>query len=120
MVETRGKTVLRIANNEYVPKEESKAGMIHNPFSSNQQEEEQYQPTAEKEIFNRLFLDKEANEKLNPKSKVINPSKRAESEALSRVYKKMVSRGIAELRGNKGYYSLMGYSDAWLAFKSEV
>ena len=48
--------------------------------------------------------------------KVINASKRAESEALSRVYKKMVEHGIAELRGNKGYYSLMGYSDASRAF----
>ncbi|MBU1667600.1 hypothetical protein KKC13_04220 [bacterium] len=32
MVETRGKTVKRIANNVYVPKEESKAGFAYNPF----------------------------------------------------------------------------------------
>ena len=84
-----------------------------------------HSPTDEEGIFERLFLKtknknsddmKGANEKLNPKTKVINASKRAESEALSRVYKKMVERGIAELRGNKGYYSLMGYSDASRAF----
>ncbi|MBU1957968.1 hypothetical protein KJ680_06145 [bacterium] len=32
MVETRGKTVQRIANNVYVPHEESKAGFVYNPF----------------------------------------------------------------------------------------
>ncbi len=32
MVETRGKTVMRIANNVYVPAEESKAGFVSNPF----------------------------------------------------------------------------------------
>jgi hypothetical protein len=85
-----------------------------------------YSPTDEVGIFDKLFLEKEgkesdkmkgAEQKLNPKTKVIDITKRAETTALSRVYKKMVSRGIAELRGNKGYYSLMGYSDAFLAFR---
>jgi hypothetical protein len=126
----------RIATNTniYVPTEEAKAGYVDVSFSSNHQKEENYQeepkdfypPTSETGIFDKLFLEKVgkesdkmkgANEKLNPKPKVIDITKRAEATALSRVYKKMVSREIAELRGNKGYYSLMGYSDAFLAFR---
>ncbi len=34
MIDTRAKTVKRIANNVYVPQEESKAGFIYNPFTS--------------------------------------------------------------------------------------
>jgi hypothetical protein len=124
---------LKIMNNQNVM-ENKKAGFIDVSFSSNQQKEKNYQeepkdfysPTDEVGIFDKLFLEKEgkesdkmkgAEQKLNPKTKVIDITKRAETTALSRVYKKMVSRGIAELRGNKGYYSLMGYSDAFLAFR---
>ena len=35
-VKTRGKTVMRIANNEYVPKEDAKAGFAYNPFGDNE------------------------------------------------------------------------------------
>jgi hypothetical protein len=36
MVKTRAKTVMRIANNEYVPQEESKAGFVNFSFSSDE------------------------------------------------------------------------------------
>ncbi len=35
-VKIRGKTVMRIANNEYVPKEDAKAGFAYNPFGENE------------------------------------------------------------------------------------
>ena len=38
--ETRGKTVMRIANNQYVPQEESKAGKVMNPFYQEPQEQQ--------------------------------------------------------------------------------
>jgi len=81
-------------------------------------------------IFNKLWLTKStatenermknANEKLNPKSKVINTSKRGEMQRLSKVYKIMRELGIAELRGNKGYFSLMDYDKAYIIFEKEV
>jgi len=78
-------------------------------------------PTDEDFILEKLFLEEQRKEskkmrrkgdKLTPKSKVIDTSRRREVEALSRVYKKMVNLGIAELRGNKGYYALMDYAEA--------
>ena len=126
----RGETLKRIANNSYVPTEESKTGFVN--FSSAKQEqnqEPQEQSTlTEAWIFGKLFLDrveegrdilKGANEKLQPKTKVININKRSEVELLSRVYKKMVRLDIAELRGNRGYYSLMDYNEAWELFKTD-
>jgi len=141
--ETRGKTVMRIANNEYVPHEESKAGHVHNPFANvkglNNEDEilKKFDDAIKKEegdedifIFNKLWLTKStatenermknANEKLNPKSKVINTSKRGEMQRLSKVYKIMRELGIAELRGNKGYFSLMDYDKAYIIFEKEV
>jgi len=134
-VDARGETVKRIANNESFPTGGQKAGFVKNPLYreseelQEQNQEPQPQTLTESLLFDELFLEergkesdkmKGANEKLNPKSKVINTSKRKEVELLSKVYKMMVKSGVAELRGNKGYYSLMDYSNAWLAFKEEL
>jgi len=131
-VDARGETVQRIANNNSFPLGNQKAGFVKNPLYREPQEqnqEPQPQTLTESLLFDELFLEergkesdkmKGANEKLNPKSKVINTSKRKEVELLSKVYKMMVKSGVAELRGNKGYYSLMDYSNAWLAFKEEL
>ncbi len=75
---------------------------------------------SERFYFDRLFeASKQKGDKLNPKSKVIDTSKRREVEALSKVYKKMVNLGIAELRGNKGYYALMDYAEAWKLYEEK-
>ncbi len=123
-VDARGKTVHRIANNEYVNTDEAKAGFVVTPFS----EEEEKKTTKEElltedEIIDRLFFIENIKhkhtvmmgeeQKLNPKPKVINTAKRTEVNALSKVYKKLIRLGIAELRGNKGYYSLVSYKEAF-------
>lgn len=48
-----------------------------------------------------------AGQKLTPKGKVINVSKRAEVNALSNTYKILLKNNHAELRGNKGYFALV-------------
>lgn len=122
---------LKIMNNENIM-EQKKAGFAHNPFSSNQQEE----PKEVKEddylsyeaILYRLYNDNlfdfsEENRnndrinKLTPKPKVIDPTKRKHTTALAKVYKKLVDLDYAELRGNKGYYALVDYHTAVEAFR---
>jgi len=123
---------LKIMNNENLI-EHKKAGKVINPFynepkhqepkqeATTQEPKSQSRTLTEFEIFERLFteqingnsyLKKGKDEKLTPKSKVININNRTESKALSTVYKKLTDLGIAELRGNKGYYSLRGWTKA--------
>ena len=59
MIDTRAKTVKRIANNTYVPQDESKAGFVYNPFtseSSNQSVNHSVKPKEEKKII-EVVLD---------------------------------------------------------------
>jgi len=118
-VDARGATVQRIANNETMPTTNKKAGFVRTPFSSNQQNQEQSQPLTKDVLFDRLFKGKTSEQKLNPKPNVININKRSESQLLSSVYKRLLSLGIAELRGNQGYYSLIGYESALKRIKIE-
>lgn len=121
--ETRAKTVMRIANNEYVPQEQSRAGFVRHPFSFNQENE---QPSADAgsidddpnylrvgEILLRLWNNGKvkAGDKLTPKTKVINIKRRKDVDVLSAVYNKLVTNGYAELRGNQGYFALVDMSD---------
>ena len=110
----RGQTLQRIANNEYVPQETSKAGFVHNPFSSNQQNQEQEPPLAKSDLINLLWNNGEVKigDKLTPKTKVINSNKRRDGELLVFVYKLLVQSGYAELRGNQGYYAVADYQTA--------
>jgi len=118
-VEARGKTVERIANNQYVPTEEAKAGFVATSFSSNQQEESQDIKEDDSnylrvgEIILRLWdYDKvKAGDKLVSKPKVININKRKHVEALTKVYVSLVKKGYAELRGNKGYFALVNMNE---------
>ncbi len=48
MIDTRAKTVKRIANNAYVPQEDSKAGFVYNPFTS-ESSNQSVKPSEEKE-----------------------------------------------------------------------
>ena len=68
MVSTRAETVKRIANNTYVPKEESKAGFVYNPFNGdeplndNRYNEQAQKSTNEEQPFNESVI---TNEPLN-------------------------------------------------------
>ena len=138
-VDARGATVNRIANNEAMPTVNKKAGFVATPMykerteEPQQQTEEEKPPTKEEmeekyfkvlygEFYNR-YSSKPlepfgVEDKLQPKDKIINTDKRAEVNALSRVYKKLVKANCIELRGNKGYYSLVSYETAYERFKS--
>ena len=114
MVETRGKTVQRIANNVYVPKEESKAGFVHTPFSSN--ENKAKEGISDGGIIMKLWKtgteqEVKAGKKLAPKTSVINTSKRKEVDRMIRVYKMLIDNGYAELKGNKGYFALVDFEE---------
>ena len=125
---------LKIMNNQNIM-ENKKAGFVATPFSSNQPKETEeskdliylfnklwFVPNVvdEKEYITEHERMKKANEKLNPKPKVIDIKKRAETTALSKVYKIMIRLNIAELRGNKGYFALVDYDEAYEAFEKEV
>ena len=126
---------LKIMNNENIM-ENKKAGFVD--FGIGKKEKEPITPTHIKEseedelifIFNKLWFTpatetederfKGAEEKLNPKTTVINTSKRREVVRLSTVYKAMIKLNIAELRGNKGYFALVNYEEAYNAFLQEI
>ena len=127
--DTRAETVKRIANNTYVPKEESKAGMV-NVFSSNQQKEKG-EPLTKVELLKKLYSDnlfdfsdnhKKDNRvnKLTPKEKLIDKSKRAENQMLSSLYATLVKSNCIELRGNKGYFALVDYQTALNALENDL
>jgi len=111
---------LKIMNNENIM-EDKKAGYVHNPFYSNQQDQEQNQQGLnDEELIDSLYATvTEDNQKLTPKSKVINSTKRAEVQRLSKVYGILIKRGIIELKGNKGYYALEPLEKALQAYREE-
>ena len=157
--DTRAETVKRIANNTYVPKEESKAGFAHNPFAKeamNQHEknvralndedeilkkfdsvikkEEKYQakePLTKINLLKKLYSDnlfdfsddhKKDNRvnKLTPKDKIIDQSKRSEVQSLSSLYTTLLKANCIELRGNKGYFALVPYEVALRTLKDDL
>ncbi len=75
MNDTRAETVKRIANNVYVPKEESKAGFVHNPFNESvsdeavkrnrYNEEQEKNPQNDQPLNETVITDKEVTEPLN-------------------------------------------------------
>ena len=116
-VDARGDTVQRIANNHYVPQQESKAGYVKNPFSS--QPQPKVKAVSQYLIFLRLFDYEESPLKveasgvrLKPTEKVIAVNHKGESEALYTLYNTLIDLGIIELREDGRYYSLMGFTEA--------
>ncbi len=71
-----------------------------------------YQKTSKEDLLKKLFINvQKAGEKLQPKTKVIDINRRTEITSLSSLYKQLISIRAIELRGNKGYYSLMTYTE---------
>ena len=111
-VETRGKTVKRIANNNYVPTEEAKAGFVYT--GTGEKSKANIELIDFHSLLQKLFRGDEENEikkgeKLVSKPKVIDLKKMAQVKELSKVYKFLTDNSYAELRGNKGYFATVDY-----------
>jgi hypothetical protein len=128
-VQSRGETVKRIANNQYVPHDRAKAGFVD--FSLNQEDIEPNQEPKEQnnkkdyndeEMIYGLYANtfNSDNTKLTPKKDVININKRKEVEKISKIYKVLTKAGAIELRGNKGYYALKDYDEALKIYRDSL
>jgi hypothetical protein len=80
---------------------------------------ENTRPLTKMDILSRLYANGAIQEgnKLTPKTTTIDIKKRSSVDILSNVYKILIKGSIIELRGNKGYYALKGYSEAIEAIK---
>jgi len=118
MVHTRAETVKRIANNEYVPQEQAKAGFVHNPFHEDEgvTVQDGKQGISYGGIIMKLWrtgteAEAKAGDKLASKPNVINIRKRNDVEKIAKVYEALKANGYAELRGNKGYFALVDFEE---------
>lgn len=127
--------LLLISNNNdiYVPTDEAKAGHVVNPFGDEMKNRETTEELGEDVQGFNILIDKESTaiymlwvnnenekDKLRPKAKMINISKRREAEALSKLYKKLIEAKAIELRGNKGYFALVSYHEALKSFEGSI
>lgn len=102
LVNTRAKTVKRIANNDYVPQEQSKTAHIYTGK----------EPFNKEEIIYKLFLNGEAKkgDKLTAKGELINIKNRAENEKMVALYSELERLGLINNKTGRGYYALVDYT----------
>ncbi len=103
MVETRGKTVKRIANNSYIPKEESKSAFVRTGKEKKEFNKE--------EIIFKLFLNGKAKkgDKLTSKGELINVKDRGQNEKMVALYEELENKKLLVFKTGKGYFSLVDF-----------
>ena len=122
MVHTRAETVKRIANNEYVPQEQAKAGFVHNPFHEDEgvtvQDEKSVTGALSKfDIVEALFNGMDEDNKLTSKTKIIDVKNRTEDRHYKEVMEKLKKCAIVEFKRGYGYYAIKSKKDAIEAIK---
>jgi hypothetical protein len=105
MVQTRGKTVKRIANNKYVPQEESKSAFVRGGRGKKTFNKER--------ITFKLFLNGTAKkgDKLTSKGELVNVKDRGENQKMVDLYKELEKQNLLEFKTGLGYISLVDFQD---------
>ncbi|HFU75435.1 MAG TPA: hypothetical protein ENK66_04240 [Arcobacter sp.] len=103
-LENKRQVPLRIANSEYMPIEQSKAG-----FVSVSTQKKQFNKA---DIIYKLFLNGEAKEgdKLTGKGELINIKNRSENEKMVALYSELEKARLIENKRGRGYFALVDYT----------
>ena len=120
MNETRAETVKRIANNTYVPKEESKAGFVYNPFNESVSDEavkrnryngaNKNSPQNDQPLNETVITDKEETEPLNGVVKRIDLTNYShdEKELINLLWKQSTVKRFDQLETRDNVLKIIG------------